>query len=399
MSNTIGVTYAKGFRSAGVACGLKKTGAADLALVVSDTPAAAAGMFTRNIVKGHSLQLAQKNVANGQAQAVVINSGNANACLAERGTQDAMAMAAFTAECTGCAPEDVLTGSTGVIGLPMPMDKIKSGILAASKELSYDGGHQSALAIMTTDTIPKEAGIEINIGGTAVRIGAMAKGSGMIHINMATMISVITTDACISADALKCALHQVVEKTYNCVTVDGDTSVCDKVIILANGAAGNAAIEQNTPEYDAFVCALTQVAETISRMLAADGEGASKLLTIKIKNAPTYQDAKLIAQAIAKSPLCKTAAYGEDANWGRLLTAAGYSGAQFDPEKVDIFIGELQVCKNGGGLDFSEEEALKILKEKEVVYTLDFICGEGNYTAWTCDLSHDYVTINGSYRS
>jgi len=397
MDNGSGVTYAKGFTAAGVACGIKKNGGKDLAVIKCDCAAAAAGVFTRNRVKGHSLMLAQKNVRNGRAQAVVINAGNANACLGSRGDHDALLMAKLAAETLGCKPEDVLTGSTGVIGMPLPVERIAEGLKKAV--LTRDGGKDAAEAIMTTDTVRKEAKQAVVIGGKEIRIGGMAKGSGMIHPNMATMICVITTDAAISAKALKKALKSAADVSFNRISVDGDTSVCDKALLLASGLAGNALIEENTPDYDRFFSALTGVCTALSKMLAADGEGATKLLTIDVRNARTQKDAHKIASAIAKSPLCKTAAFGNDANWGRLLTAAGYSGASFDPSKVDIFIGSVQVCKNGGGLAFDEAAALKELKQKEVTYVIDLNDGAASDVMWTCDFSLDYVRINADYRT
>lgn len=399
MSSLQGVTYPKGFRASGVACGLKKNGNPDLGLVVCDHPATAFGMFTRNVVKGHSLQLARDNVANGQAQAVVVNAGCANACMGETGRQDALTFARLTAEAVCCVPEDVLPGSTGVIGMPMEMDKIAAGVKAAAAALSREGGPEAAAAIMTTDTHPKMAQTSLTLGGREVRIGAMAKGSGMIHVNLATMISVITTDAALTPAACRKVLRQVVGRTYNHVSVDGDTSVCDKVLLLASGDSGAPVLDEHSPELPLLEQALEDVATEIARMLAADGEGATKLLTILVKGAPTQADATAIAQAIAKSPLCKTAAYGRDANWGRPMTAAGYSGAQFDPELADFYIGDLQVCKAGGALAFDEARAVEILSQSEVVYTLDLHQGEGQDFMWTCDLTHEYVTINGSYRS
>lgn len=399
MSILQGVTYPKGFRASGVACGLKKNGQPDLGLVVCDHPATAFGMFTRNVVKGHSLQLARAHVENGQAQAVVINAGCANACMGEAGRQDALQYALLTAQAVGCAPEDVLPGSTGVIGQRLDMDKIASGVQAAARALSYEGGPDAARAIMTTDTRPKMAQESFDLEGHEVRIGAMAKGSGMIHVNMATMISVITTDAALTPAACRKVLRAVVDRTYNHVSVDGDTSVCDKVLLLCSGASGAPELDEHSPLLLVFEQALCQVATQISRMLAADGEGATKLLTIRILGAPTDEDATRIAQAIAKSPLCKTAAYGRDANWGRLCTAAGYSGADFDPELVDAFIGDMAVCLDGAAVDFDEERAVEILSQEEVVYTLDLHQGTGQDFMWTCDLTHEYVTINGSYRT
>lgn len=397
MDNSSGVTYAKGFYANGVACGIKKDGSRDLALIYCETPAKAAGIFTRNIVKGHSLRLAQRNVADGTAQAVIINAGNANACLAERGERDALRMAEMTAHTVGCAPQNVLTASTGVIGIPLPLEKIETGL--AQLKLRKDGGTAAAKAIMTTDTIPKQAEAHIDLGGTEVRIGGMAKGSGMIHPNMATMISVVTTDASISADALDAALKAAADVSYHRISIDGDTSVCDKVLLLSSCMAGNDEITLGSPVYDTFVDALKDVCIRLAKMLASDGEGATKLLTIDIRGAQTDADAHKIASAIARSPLCKTAAFGNDANWGRLLTAAGYSGAGFDPEKVDIFIGDVQVCAAGGGLAFDEGAALHALKQKEVVYSLIFGDGDGRDTMWTCDFSVDYVRINADYRT
>ncbi len=397
MEECSGVTYALGFTAAGSACGIRKSGEADLAVLRCDTVATAAGIFTRNIVKGHSLLLAKKNVSNGRAQLVVINAGNANACLARRGEEDALKFALLAAQRFDCAPEDVLTGSTGVIGVPLPIKKIEAGLSSAN--LSRDGGEAAARAIMTTDTYPKQAQECFYVDGLEVRIGGMAKGSGMIHPNMATMISVITTDAAISRMALKKALKTASKVSFNRISVDGDTSVCDKVLILASGKAGNAKIEKDTRAYTLFLAALTKVCTQLSIMLAADGEGATKLLTIRVTGMRTEKDAHRVASAIARSPLCKTAAFGNDANWGRLLTAAGYSGARFTPEKADIWIGNVQVCKNGGGLPFDENAALLALRQKEVTYTLDFNEGDGCDTMWTCDLSLDYVSINANYRT
>jgi glutamate N-acetyltransferase/amino-acid N-acetyltransferase len=397
MDHGSGVTYAKGFLADGVACGIKKNGHKDLALVCCETPAKAAGIFTRNVVKGHSLQLAQRNVADGKAQAVIINAGNANACLAKRGARDALRMADLTANAVGCAPQDVLTASTGVIGMPLPMEKIEYGLTQMNPR--KDGGIAAAEAIMTTDTIAKQAECCISIDGAEIRIGGMAKGSGMIHPNMATMISVITTDANISSGALNAALKAAADVSYNRISIDGDTSVCDKVLLMASCMAGNDEITVGAPAYDVFVDALKDVCIRLAKMLASDGEGATKLLTIDIRGARSNDDAHKIAGAIARSPLCKTAAFGNDANWGRLLTAAGYSGADFDPEKVDIYIGDIQVCAAGGALAFDEDAALHVLTQKEVVYTLIFGDGNGADMMWTCDFSVDYVKINADYRT
>ncbi len=397
MDDICGVTYARGFSAAGIACGIKNNGNRDLAIIKCENVAAAAGIFTKNIVKGHSLKLARKHVENGRAQAVVINAGNANACVGARGYKDALAMASLAAEKLGCRPEDVLTASTGVVGVPLPVKLIETGIKKA--KLSRDNGLDAALAIMTTDTLPKHTEEKITIDGKTVHIGGMAKGSGMIHPDMATLISLITTDASITSGALKSALKAAADRSFNRISIDGDTSVCDTVMLMASGLAGNGEILEKTPDWELFLEALTKVCIRLAKMLAADGEGATKLLTIEVRGVRSASDAHLIASSIAKSPLCKTAAFGNDANWGRLLTAAGYSGACFDPEKADIYIGGVKVCQKGGGLDFDEELALLELKKDEVTYILDFNEGSASDTMWTCDLSTDYVKINASYRT
>jgi glutamate N-acetyltransferase / amino-acid N-acetyltransferase len=392
-----GATYPNGFIASGVSCGVKKNGEMDLALIVCETKAAAAGIFTKNIVEGHSLALSKKNIKKGYAKAVVINSGNANACLGKRGIDDALNMANLVAEKCDVKSEEVLTASTGVIGVPLDMKKIEAGIINAYKNLSSDG-LSAAKAIMTTDTHPKTAETKIIIDGEEIRIGGMAKGSGMIHPDMATMISIITTDAKLNPKALNDALKISADKTFNRISVDGDTSVCDKVLLLASGLKGKE-IKENTDEFDVFLNGLINVSKKLAKMLAADGEGATKLLTIKVINAKHERDARLISSAIAKSPLCKTAAFGKDANWGRLLTAAGYSGAKFNPEKVNIFIGNVMVCKDGGGLMFDEEAALKVLEKDEVEYIIDLQEGSESDVMWSCDLTYDYVRINGEYRT
>jgi len=394
-----GVTAPKGFLAAGVACGLKKDGKKDLAIVYSEDPAAAAGVFTTNIVKGHSLQVTMEHIKNGYAQAIVINSGNANACVGEQGMKDAREMAELTAQLLDCPPEDVLVGSTGVIGSRLNMPLIRSGIRTAVASLSAEGGRDAQEAIMTTDLVAKEIAVELEIQDETVRIGAMAKGSGMIHPNMATMIGVITTDANISKSLLDKALRETVMHTFNRVSVDGDTSVCDMVIILANGQANNAGIVREGMEYEKFKDALDQVCTHLARMIARDGEGATKLVEIVAQGAINAEDAYKVVSAIAKSPLVKTAIFGEDANWGRIITAAGYSGASFDPNLVDIFIGDLMVCQNGTALNFDENAAKKILQRKEVKITINLKRGTFSDRMWTCDFSYDYVKINGSYRS
>lgn len=398
MSNK-GVTAPMGYKASGFACGLKKNGNKDLAMVVSDIEAKAAGIFTNNIVKGHSLKWTKNKIKGGIARAIVINSGCANACLGQQGDRDAEDMAAYASALIGCSPDLVMLGSTGVIGFPLDMNKIKLGIDRAFNSLSYDGGRLASEAIMTTDTFPKETSKTFKLGDKTVTIGGMAKGSGMIHPNMATMISLITTDVEISADLLDKALKTVADKSFNRISVDGDTSVCDQVVIMANGLAKNEPIASEDVSYDNFVSALLEVSITLSKMLARDGEGATKLIELRANNCKDRDSAHLILNAIAKSPLVKTAFFGQDANWGRIFTAAGYSGAIFNPEKVDIYLGDLLVCKDGIGLTFDEEQASRILERDEVIVTMDFKDGTIHDTMWTCDFSYDYIKINGSYRS
>ncbi len=394
-----GVTAPEGFFATGVACGIKKDGKKDLAIVCSEDVAAAAGVFTTNLVKGHSLQVTQEHISNGYATAIIINSGNANACVGEQGYKDAKEMAEIAARLLDTQPENILIGSTGVIGKRLDMDAIRSGIEKAIAEMTPDGGHEAQEAIMTTDTIPKEIAIEFQLQEETVRIGAMAKGSGMIHPNMATMIGIITSDVNISHKMLDKALKDVVQRTFNRVSVDGDTSVCDMVIALANGIAGNGGIIAEDDDYKKFKDALEYVCTYLARLIAKDGEGATKLVEVIAEGASSQEDAYKIVCAIAKSPLVKTAIFGEDANWGRIITAAGYSGARFDPDKVDIYISDLMVCRNGAALDFDEDRAKEILSKNEVKIKVRL--NEGNFSdrMWTCDFSYDYVRINGSYRT
>jgi glutamate N-acetyltransferase/amino-acid N-acetyltransferase len=393
------VTSPKGFMAAGDACGLKKNGKKDLAVVASVDTAVAAGVFTKNVVKGHSLQVTMEHIKSGYARAIVINSGNANACVGEQGYKDAKEMAELTAKLLQCETEEILVGSTGVIGNPLNMSSVRSGIRSAVSRLSPDGGHEAEEAIMTTDLVPKEIAIELEIQDTKVIIGGMAKGSGMIHPNMATMIGVITTDANISRGLLDKALKEVITHTFNRVSVDGDTSVCDMVLVLANGEAENAGIVKENFEYETFKKGLEYVCTHLAREIAKDGEGATKLVEINVSGAITDEDAYNVACTVAKSPLVKTAIFGQDANWGRILTAVGYSGAEFDPNLVDISIGQLMVCRNGAALNFDENEAKRILKEKEIKIYINLKKGNFSDRMWTCDFSYDYVKINGSYRT
>ncbi len=403
MENKINaITSPKGFRAAGIHCGLKKTTDPDIALILSDVPATVAGVYTQNLVKGHSLvrtiSLVKKNAS---AKGVVINSGNANACVGAIGLEDANTIAELVASNVGCTSSDILTCSTGVIGYRLDMESIKSSIPTLTKALDYseEAGHKAMAAIMTTDLVPKESTATIEIGGTVITISAMAKGSGMIHPNLATMISIITTDANIPADLLQAYLSRAVSHTFNRVSVDGDTSVCDTLLILANGAANNAIWNDCSDESQLFQSALTDICTDLSRMIAKDGEGATKLIEVEVVNALSEKDAYLSVLSVCRSPLCKTTIFGEDANWGRVLTALGYSGAFFDPEKVDIFFGNVQVCKNGCALPFDEILVKEILMKDEILITIDCHMGHVYDRMWTCDFSYDYVKINGSYRS
>lgn len=394
-----GVTAPKGFTAAGVACGIKKNNIKDLAIVCSEDNAVASGVFTTNVVKGHSLQVTLEHIKNGIARAIVINSGNANACVGEGGYKDAKDMTNLAAELIQCSPEDILVNSTGVIGSKLNMPSVRSGIRSAVNALNSEGGDDAEEAIMTTDLIPKVIAVEIEIQGEKVRIGGMAKGSGMIHPNMATMIGVITTDANISRSLLDKALKHCVKSTFNRVSVDGDTSVCDSVFVLANGFADNDAIVKDDYEYSIFTDALMFVCTYLARLVAKDGEGATKLIEVVVNGAGDEADAYKVVSAVAKSPLVKTAFFGEDANWGRIITAVGYSGAAFDPNLTDIYIGKLLVCRNGIAANFDEAAAKEILKQKEISIQIDLKKGKVSDRIWTCDFSYDYVKINGSYRS
>lgn len=402
MSQNCSITSPKGFRAAGVSAGLKKTGAPDLALVVSDTPAVTAGVYTRNVVKGHSLVRTIEALQRTETvHGVLINSGNANACVGAIGQKDAEEAARAVSDLLHCHPDQVLTCSTGVIGQRLNMEAILSGIPVAFHSLSHEiaAGHLAMQAMMTTDLVPKESFARISIGDKTVSIAGMAKGSGMIHPNLGTMISIITTDAAISRDFLQQILSRVSAKTFNRVSVDGDTSVCDTLLILANGMSDSAEILPGSNEADLFEDALLLVCLDLARMMAKDGEGATKLVEVEVSGARTPEDAYRIVLSVCRSPLCKTAIFGEDANWGRILTAAGYSGASFHPEEVDILIGGLPVCKNGCALPFDEAAAKRILQKDEVLISIRLREGECFDRMWTCDFSYDYVKINGSYRS
>lgn len=401
-----GVTAAKGYEAASTAAGIKYQGRTDMALIYSQVPCVSAGTFTTNVVKAAPVKWDRQVVDSGAGvQAVVVNSGIANACTGEEGMEYCKETAEAAAKALNIDAAGVLVGSTGVIGMQLPMQKLVDGIqvLAGKKAEGLQSGHDAALAIMTTDTVEKEMAVEIEIGGKTVTIGGMSKGSGMIHPNMCTMLAFITTDAAITKEALQKALSEDVEDTYNMISVDGDTSTNDTAILLANGLAGNQEITYASPEYETFKEALHMVNETLAKKMAGDGEGATALFEVKVVGAESIKQAKTLAKSVVCSNLTKAAIAGHDANWGRILCAMGYSGVQFDPEKVDLFFeskaGKLQIIENGVATDYSEEVATKILSEPEITATADIKMGDYSATAWGCDLTHEYININADYRS
>ena len=402
-----GVTAAKGFQAAGLRAGVKpgKTNK-DMAMIVSECDAVCAGTFTRNKVKAAPVKWDMQIVeSQDKARAIVANSGVANACTGQKGMENAKATAQKAAEHFGVTAEQVLVASTGVIGAQLPMDVILHGVdmLASTLSDTKEAGHEAAEAILTTDTRKKEIAVTFEIGGTIVTMGGMFKGSGMIHPNMGTMLGFVTTDAAITKEMLVMALKADVEDTYNMVSVDGDTSTNDTVLVLANGMAENAVIDQEGEAFDTFVKALHTVNEHLAKCIAGDGEGCTKLFEVQAKHAATKEDAKLLSKSVVTSSLTKAAVFGKDANWGRILCAMGYSGADFDPELVDIVLkssaGELAIVKDGVATDYSEEIATEILSQNPVIAIVDAHAGEEEATAWGCDLTYDYVSINADYLS
>ena len=417
-----GVTAPQGFTASGMLCGIKKGRTKnDTALIFSEKPCDAAGVFTQNRVKAESVKLTKQNISNGVMQAVIANSGNANACTGEQGRQNALRMAKAAAGVLGIKAEDVVVCSTGVIGQQLPVEVIESHIQELKDSLSKEGHKEARVAIMTTDTHYKECAVETTIGGKTVRIGAMCKGSGMIHINLGTMLAFMTTDCAISPAMLEKALRSSIAGTYNCVSIDGDTSTNDTLTILANGMAGNARIESEGKDFDDFLAALNEINTQMAMKIAGDGEGATRLIECNVSGAKDVETARTLAKSLISSSLVKAAIFGKDANFGRFLCAMGYSGADFDPDKVTIsykshkgakrhgatdFIGRndgeeksVMVYEKGVPLNFDEEKALEVLSEDEVI--VDVVCGDGNAsgTAWGCDLTYDYVKINGDYRT
>ena len=399
-----GVTSPQGFTAQGVCAGIKpsNTTKRDLALIYCEKPCAAAAVYTKNLVKSSTITVTKNHLQNGVAQAVIVNSGNANTCNAD-GIEIAEKMCEIAAETLGVKAEDVIVASTGVIGQPLPIEPVIKGAAMMKGKLSKDGGTNAAEAIMTTDTIKKEMAMQAELGGKTVTIGGIAKGSGMIHINMGTMLSFVTTDAAVSAEMLEEALREAVEDSYNMVSVDGDTSTNDTLAIMASGLAGNEEITEKNEDYRVFVGALTEAFRSLAKKLAADGEGATKLLVCAVDGAKTKKDAVMVSKSIICSSLFKAAMFGADANWGRVLCAIGYSGADVDVSKVKVEFkspkGEILVCENGAGVEFSEEKAKEILLEKEITVAVSLNDGEGKAEAYGCDLTYDYVKINGDYRT
>lgn len=398
-----GVCAAKGFSASGVHCGIRKNRTKkDLALIYSDVPATCAAVYTTNLVKGSPLDVTKKHISNGTAQAIICNSGNANTCN-ENGIEIAEQMSDLIAKELGIAADDIVVASTGVIGQPLDIAPIASGVPALVKNLSTNGSDDAAEGIMTTDTVKKEVAVEFEVGGKTCRIGGIAKGSGMIHPNMATMLVFITSDVAISAEMLGKALSGDIANTFNMISVDGDTSTNDMVTVLANGKSGNDMIVADGEDMNIFMKALNTVTVGLCRMIAGDGEGATKLLECKVFGAKDEKNAKTVAKSVICSSLLKAAMFGADANWGRVLCAIGYSGVDVDVHKVEVKFeskaGCIKVCENGAGVDFSEEEAKKILLEKEIDIVITLGDGEACATAWGCDLTYDYVKINGDYRT
>ena len=395
-----GITAVSGIRAAGIHTGIKAADAKDVALIVTDTPATAAGVFTKNSVTAAPVLVCREHLSDGHAQAVIVNSGNANACTGEIGMANARRMAAATAEQLGIDANLVLVSSTGVIGQQLPMDKIESGIQAAASALSTEGGADAAEGIMTTDTHPKSVAVAVEVDGVPVKIGGIAKGSGMIAPNMATMLSYLTTDARISAEMLQTALNRVVDDTYNLLTVDTDRSTNDTVLILATGVADNANIVATDGEgYEAFCEGLQFVCTELVKMLARDGEGATKLVEVIVKHAKNRSDAESAARAVAESPLVKTAVFANDANWGRIMMAIGKSGAEFDPYQVDVYLADYRLVKNGMDAGYDEDKATALFAQDPVRITIDLRAGDTEITMWTCDYSYDYIRINADYRT
>ena len=394
-----GVTFPQGFKAAGVQAGIKKSGNLDVAVIYTEKEAVVAGTFTQNAVAAAPVYASKRVVATGTAHAIAANAGCANACTGEQGDKDAAAMQEITAVALGCQPDDVIVASTGVIGVPLPMDKMEHGLKKAVSELSADGSENAGNAIITTDTYSKAGSTEITLGGKKVRFGFIAKGSGMIQPNMATMLCFITTDAAIAQPLLQKALSEVVNVTFNMISVDGDMSTNDMVVVLANGAAGNAPITSENADYETVKATLLELCTGIAQRIAADGEGATKFLTVHVTGTKTYADAKTIAFSVAKSPLVKTAFFGEDPNWGRVICAVGYAGVPMNPQTTVVKFGGIPVYAHGVGAACDEEALRQVMAEHDIVIDIDMGAGSEEATVWTCDFSYEYVKINGEYHT
>ncbi|WP_378954981.1 bifunctional glutamate N-acetyltransferase/amino-acid acetyltransferase ArgJ [Pelosinus sp. sgz500959] len=397
---TGGITAPKGYKAAGVKAGLKKSGKLDVALIYSEKPASVAAVFTTNTMAAAPVLVSRQAVEQGTVSAVVINSGCANACTGPQGLVDAKDMAHITAQLLQIEDHEVIVGSTGIIGVNLQMDKINTGIKEAVSQLDEKGYDNATAAIMTTDTFPKSCSYEFELGGVPVKIAGIAKGSGMIHPNMATMLCVITTDAAIASPILQKSLTEAINLSFNMISVDGDSSTNDMASVLANGLAANPLIDSiDSADYKAFTAALTEVCIYLAQQIVRDGEGATKFLEVTVQGAESFSDAKKAVMAIAKSPLVKTAFFGEDANWGRILCAVGYSEAAVNPEKISLAIGDVTIVKEGMGVEVDEKALKAIMAEQDITVTVDLNLGESKATMWTCDFSYEYVKINGEYHT
>lgn len=394
------VTAPKGFVAAGVKSGIKKSGKEDVAVILSQVPAAVGAVFTQNMMASPSVLVSKEIAKNDYIRAIVVNAGNANACTGDQGIKDANMMAELTAKAVGSNKEEVLVCSTGVIGHFLPMDKIENGINAAVKALSVEGGESAAEAIQTTDTFVKKNAYEFELSGKTVTIAGIAKGSGMIHPNMATMLTFITTDAAVEPSLLKKMTKYVADRSFNMVVVDGDTSTNDTMIVMANGQAQNSLIDsENHPDYQTFLQAFLTISQDLAKLIARDGEGATKFLAVNVTGANDFVEAKAVAMAIAKSPLVKTAFFGQDPNWGRIVCAAGYSGVNFLPEKMSVALNNVTIFKNGMSIKADEKQLQDVMKQKDIEVQVTLDQGEAEATVWTCDFSYDYVKINAEYHT
>lgn len=395
-----GITAPQKFIAAGVKAGIKKSGKEDVAIIYSEVPAAAAALFTTNAMAAAPVHISREVAGKGEARAIVINSGCANACTGEQGMTDARGMVQIAADGLGLTAGEILVASTGIIGVNLPMGKVEAGIKNAAALLSKDGYEGAMQAIMTTDTFPKTCAYEFMLDGKPVRIAGIAKGAGMIHPNMATMLCFITTDAAVAPAVLNHALKEAVSLSFNMITIDGDTSTNDMIAVLANGAAGNSLIDTaEHPDYPVFYQAVKTLATYLAQQVVRDGEGATKFLEITVKNATDFANGKQAAMAIAKSPLVKTAFFGQDPNWGRILCATGYSGAAVDPWKTSLSIGGIDIVKSGLGVKYDEQALRKIMAEQDIKIIVDLGLGTAEATVWTCDFSYEYVKINGEYHT